>query len=112
MEQFLADYGLIWVGADEIQDPENADFEKSDDEETDKINWELIIKNIEELNLLGGEGRTTIADKSGAKQLVPNIPNMKLSLYSNGIMLGQGPFRTLKQSEHFLNDVRDGYFPR
>ena len=108
MEQFLADYGLIWVGANS----EESEDEEEEIEDDDQPNWEVIKHNVSELNLIGGEGRSVVSSKNGAKQLVEKAQNMRLTLFSNGIMLGDGPFRTFAQSKHFLDDIRDGYFPR
>ena len=111
MEQFLADYGLIWVGSQ--SDDEESDCESlSNNENSQKYDLELIVRNIKELNILGGEGRSLVETKDGASQIVPKSPTLKLTLYENGILLGDGPFRFTSQAEHFLNDIRDGYFPR
>ena len=112
MEQFLADYGLIWVGSQ--SDEEDSDSESlSDGEETSqKYDLEKIVKNVKDLNILGGEGRSLVETKNGASQIVPKAPSLKLTIYENGILLGDGPFRFTSQAEHFLNDIRDGYFPR
>jgi len=112
MEQFLADYGLIWVGSQ--SDEEDSDSESlSDGEETiQKYDLEKIVKNVKDLNILGGEGRSLVETKNGASQIVPKAPSLKLTIYENGILLGDGPFRFTSQAEHFLNDIRDGYFPR
>ena len=109
MEQFLADYGLIWVGTN----PEESDSDIEEIDQSDQPNWDVIIENVRELNLLGGEGRSKIEKLTdGPHRLVEKVRNIKLTIYSNGIMLGEGPFRSLKHCQHFLNDIADGYFPR
>jgi len=110
MEQFLADYGLIWIGPNDDGD-DNDDESEADESGSHEIDWAVIKNNIRELNIMGGDGRSIVAPKHGAQQLVQNAGNLRLTLYSNGIMLGDGPFRTISQAKHFLDDVRDGYFP-
>ena len=112
MEQFLADYGLIWVGSQSDEDDSDSESLSDGEETSQKYDLEKIVKNVKELNILGGEGRSLVETKNGASQIVPKAPSLKLTLYENGILLGDGPFRCTSKAEHFLNDIRDGYFPR
>ena len=121
MEQFLADYGLIWVGANEEEEETNGSDESIGqptdghakmDQNSDHIDWAKIVENVLELNILGGEGRSEIGAKDGATRLVPGGERVKLTLYSDGIMLGDGPFRPIRRARHFIDDIADGYFPR
>jgi len=105
MEQFLADYGYIWVGNDDDGDS------SEDEEEEDKINWAKIVQNIDELNQLCGKDTSQIVRAGGASHLQPKQDDLDLCLYSNGIMLGEGPFRSLLHSRQFLADLQDGFFP-
>jgi len=106
MEQFLADYGYIWVGNDD-------EVVSSDDDEgeEDDINWAKIVQNIEELNQLCGKDTSQVVRARGASHLQPKQDDLDLCLYSNGIMLGEGPFRSLPHSRQFLADLQDGFFP-
>ena len=45
------------------------------------------------------------------KQLVRKSAELKLELYSDGILLGKGPFRAIQNCSQFLQDLQDGFFP-
>ena len=45
------------------------------------------------------------------KQLVRKSAELKLELYSDGILLGKGPFRAIQNCSLFLQDLQDGFFP-
>ena len=107
MEQFLADYGYIWVGNDDEGD--SSDDDEGDEEEG--INWAKIVQNIEELNQLCGKDTSQVVRAGGASHLKPKQDDLDVCLYSNGIMLGEGPFRSLPHSRQFLADLQDGFFP-
>jgi len=121
MEQFLADYGLIWVGANEEEEEDETgsdqstwqatDGEENMDQKAEQIDWAKIAENVLELNILGGEGRSAIGAKDGATRLVPGGETVRLTLYADGIMLGEGPFRPIRRARHFIDDIADGYFP-
>jgi hypothetical protein len=109
MEQFLADYGYIWVGNDD--DGDESDDDDEGEEEEDGINWAKIVQNIEELNQLCGKDTSQVVRAGAASHLQPKQDDLDLCLYSNGIMLGEGPFRSLLHSRQFLADLQDGFFP-
>ncbi|XP_028409932.1 UBX domain-containing protein 11-like [Dendronephthya gigantea] len=134
MEEFLADYGMIWVGSETSidQNAENNDWAKelkspealatsshpfwnpgaSLPSETFEINFNLVVKNIEELNSLSGADRTVIArTKGGATLKAPDA--VPLTLYANGILMFSGPFRpyTDGTTQRCIQDLMDGYFP-
>ncbi|KXJ06139.1 UBX domain-containing protein 11 isoform X2 [Exaiptasia diaphana] len=132
MEEFLADYGLVWVGNQYIEN----EYQPLDDDEgpvsdqdivsksgmwnpvasvpqdTLQINFDLLIKNIKELNILSGEGCAVVSKtKDGARLKVPDpVP---LTLFSNGIFMFGGPFRpyTDPTTQQCIQDIMDGYFP-
>ncbi|CAH1799316.1 unnamed protein product [Owenia fusiformis] len=161
MEQFLADYGLVWVGA---KDDPNKDVYNDDDDaeshlleelpgENDeepmwrpetsqsrigdllvdglkanakkksgssqsqrsprfKVDYNLILENIKDLNTIAGEGEAKIQHTmDGARLKMPDP--ISLTLYANGIMLFAGPFRpfTNKETQQCLRDLMEGYFP-
>ncbi|KAH3726087.1 hypothetical protein DPMN_051943, partial [Dreissena polymorpha] len=76
MENFLSDYGMVWVGEDE----EQAEQEESDEEEmwrpgssvsqqpTFRVDYNRLVENIKDLNALAGEGVAFITQtKDGAR---------------------------------------------
>lgn len=111
MEAFLADYGLIWVGNTEESDSDSGfswkNFQKVSyftfrlkfelfvvDESG--IDWRKIVNNLHELNELAGIDRAQAQTGNKFGQLVHNSPHLKISLYSDGVLLGAGPFRKLR----------------
>ncbi|KFP95906.1 UBX domain-containing protein 11, partial [Leptosomus discolor] len=126
MERFLNDYGLIWVGERHEQ---LEDFESLKDEEElparslwkpgeavvskHRIDFDLILENVKDLNVLAGEGGSQIEHTPGGARLRQPEP-LLLMLYQNGIITGfNGPFRPYEDpsTQQFLQDIMDGYFP-
>lgn len=110
MEQFLADYGYIWVGQ-EISDSEDS---LSPDEDEVKIDWRKVIENVEELNHLCGKDKKQIVQQSSdgkTTRLQDKVEDLDLALYADGILLGRGPFRSIPHCYQFLRDLQDGFFP-
>ncbi|XP_020622352.1 UBX domain-containing protein 11-like isoform X1 [Orbicella faveolata] len=134
MEDFLADYGMVWVGDD------NADSDYDVLEETPssvpsslsrqqqvwnpnssvvntaayklKMNFDVVLKNIRELNILAGEGCSEVSrTKDGARLKVRD--SVPLTLYSNGILMFGGPFRPYSDpvTQQCMQDLMDGFFP-
>ncbi|KAI5611851.1 UBX domain-containing protein 11 isoform X2 [Silurus asotus] len=101
MEKFLNDYGMIWVG-----DNENEAGDEDEDEariqttlnqpEAFSMNYDLVLQNIRNLNLLAAEGGTRITLVPGGAKLTQR-PAVDLQLYTNG-MGGDG-------AENFVLDV-------
>ncbi|XP_069827623.1 UBX domain-containing protein 11 [Dendropsophus ebraccatus] len=116
MEQFLNDYGLIWVGeegsseASEQMIPQSGAGHSS--ESGFQPDYDLVLENLRDLNVLGGEGVSHIEYKEGAARLRSPEP-IPLTLYKNGIIMFQGPFRSYQESstQQCLRDIMDGYFP-
>ena len=132
MEEFLADYGMIWVGPEAEHGNEPKDWRDELEQgktsgttsahsfwnpesavpESFKVNFNLVVKNIEELNMLSGADRTVIAHtKGGATLKAPEA--VPLTLYANGILMFSGPFRpyTDDTTQRCIQDLEDGYFP-
>ncbi|NXW44088.1 UBX11 protein, partial [Nyctiprogne leucopyga] len=125
MEQFLNDYGLIWVGERHEQ---LEDLELLQDEEKlparslwkpgeavvskHQIDFDLILENVKDLNVLAGEGISQIEHTPGGAQLRQPEP-LPLTLYQNGIIMFNGPFRPYEDpsTQQCLQDLMDGYFP-
>ncbi|XP_067676082.1 UBX domain-containing protein 11-like [Haliotis asinina] len=131
MEAFLSDYGMVWVGdkVDPESDVYNDDVYSSGGSggsEDDvwrpgssvsrtpafHMDYDRIIENIRDLNVLAGEGEAKIQHTTDGARLRIQDP-VPLTLYANGIMLFNGPFRPFSDPETQLcvKDLSDGYFP-
>ncbi|CAB1333593.1 unnamed protein product [Coregonus sp. 'balchen'] len=77
-----------------------------------QMNFDLVLQNIQQLNILAGEGESYIRATSRGAQLAQQhlIP---LQLYSNGIFMFNGPFRSYQEAstQQCMQDLMDGYFP-
>ncbi|NXE29159.1 UBX11 protein, partial [Ardeotis kori] len=125
MEQFLNDYGLIWVGERHEQ---LEDLELLQDKEElparslwkpgeavvskHQVDFDLILENVKDLNVLAGEGVSQIEHTPGGARLRQPEP-LPLTLYQNGIVMFNGPFRPYEDpsAQQCLQDIMDGYFP-
>ncbi|GAB0199548.1 UBX domain-containing protein 11 [Grus japonensis] len=122
--RFLNDYGLIWVGERHEQ---LEDLESLEDEELPtrsfwkpgdavvfkhRIDFDLILENVKDLNVLAGEGISQIKHTPGGARLRQPEP-LPLTLYQNGIVMFNGPFRPYEDpsAQQCLQDIMDGYFP-
>ncbi|KFQ52693.1 UBX domain-containing protein 11, partial [Pelecanus crispus] len=143
MEQFLNDYGLIWVG-DRHEQLEDLESLKDEEElpatslwkpgkapalfaeaamlapaacfeavvSKHQIDFDLILENVKDLNVLAGEGVSQIEHTPGGARLRQPEP-LPLTLYQNGIVMFDGPFRPYEDpsTQQCLQDIMDGYFP-
>ncbi|XP_063735596.1 UBX domain-containing protein 11 isoform X2 [Eleginops maclovinus] len=122
MDSFLNDYGLIWVG-----DSESSDSAKSEQPHNLErglwqpdtsvvssfhMNFDLVLQSVKELNILGGEGECFVQSTPTGAHLAKKDP-VQLSLYSNGIVMFDGPFRSYQEhsTQRCMQDLMDGYFP-
>ncbi|KAF7692099.1 hypothetical protein HF521_011066 [Silurus meridionalis] len=117
MEKFLNDYGMIWVGDNQNEaDDEDEDEAKIqptlNQPEAFSLNYDLVLQNIRNLNLLAAEGGTRITLVPGGAKLMQR-PAVDLQLYTNGMVMSNEPFRsyTEPQTQKFLQDLMDGFFP-
>ncbi|KAG7242226.1 hypothetical protein INR49_024272 [Caranx melampygus] len=113
-QSFLSDYGLIWVGDGETYDSE---CEQTHSSGTSGVrafcmNFDLVMQRIAELNILAGEGESFVKSTSRGAQLATKEP-VQLRLYSNGIVMFDGPFRSYQEhsTQQCMQDLMDGYFP-
>ena len=94
MKAFLADYGLVWVGG-----PAPAPAFDSD----------KLLKKLNDLN-------EKVADKkivqNGSRAKFEHAKMLRVCVYSDGLLVGGGPARSFEDSEAFVKDVCDGYFPQ
>ncbi|XP_061531779.1 UBX domain-containing protein 11 [Phycodurus eques] len=101
MESFLNDYGLIWVGDKKLSTSVVRDF---------RMDFDLVVQMIKELNVLAGE--PFVRSTPTGAQLARNDP-VQLKLYSNGIVMFNGPFRSYQENstQQCMQDLMEGYFP-
>ncbi|XP_052088936.1 UBX domain-containing protein 11-like isoform X5 [Mytilus californianus] len=130
METFLADYGMVWIGeksdpnsdvyndedlssgsSEELWRPESS-LAGDDDPPPPSIDYDKILENIKDLNVLAGDGISRIQHTTDGARLKMPDP-VDLALYANGIMMYSGPFRPFSDppTQHLLKDILDGYFP-
>ena len=57
-----------------------------------QIDFDLILENVRDLNVLAGEGSSQIEHTPGGARLRQPEP-LPLTLYQNGIVMFDGPFR-------------------
>lgn len=60
------------------------------------MNFDLVLQRIKELNILAGEGECFVQSTATRGQLAKKDP-IQLSLYSNGIVMFDGPFRSYQE---------------
>jgi len=129
METFLADYGMIWVGDDDSDDGDARDGADGSADpgglsaaaaagrgqiaQVTPAHYDTILANVEELNVLAGDGVGQVARRADGSAKIAMPDPVTLRLYANGMMLYDGPFRTLNEpiAQAFLKDLHDGYFP-
>lgn len=134
MEEFLADYGMIWVGPDNIPSGgavDEFDVEPPSDtrqasrntpglwnpefsvaSKSFEVDFNLVVKNVNELNMLSGGDSAVISRTRGGATLKVRDP-VPLTLYANGILMFSGPFRPYSDNttQRCVQDIMDGYFP-
>lgn len=60
------------------------------------MNVDLVLQRINELNILAGEGECFVQSTSTGAHFA-KIDPVQLSLYSNGIVMFDGPFRSYQE---------------
>ena len=114
MHQFLADYGLKWVGGDNKRPEAEPQSAKQPSQGPDALGFELDMKKIfahaKELNGITGQKRMA---KHGAIRQYENLPEVSITFYSDGLLVRNGPARAyaMKESRLLVRDLIDGYFP-
>ncbi|XP_035418233.1 UBX domain-containing protein 11 isoform X3 [Cygnus atratus] len=121
MERFLNDYGLIWVGErheqlEDLQSLKDEDLPakslwKPGEAVVSKheIDFDLILENVKDLNVLAGEGICQIEHTPQGARLRQQEP-LPLTLYQNGIVMFDGPFRSYEEPSAQVTDKRDVVF--
>ncbi|XP_066573757.1 UBX domain-containing protein 11 [Amia ocellicauda] len=130
MERFLNDYGMVWVGESTprayLQDPGEEESERTQPwkqapapssvghaEGRDfQVNFDLVLENVRDLNVLAGEGESHVERVAGGARLARSSA-IPLSLFRNGIVMFEGPFRPYEEphTRQCVQDLMDGYFP-
>ncbi|KAG7475518.1 hypothetical protein JOB18_032895 [Solea senegalensis] len=115
MESFLSDYGLIWVGDERSSDSDKCEETHSSGTSEGRdfhMNFDLVLQRIKDMNIVAGEGETFVQSTPTGAQLARKDP-VQLRLYSNGIVMFDGPFRSYQENstQQFMRDLMDGYFP-
>ncbi|XP_078423333.1 UBX domain-containing protein 11 isoform X2 [Cetorhinus maximus] len=129
MEKFLNDYGMIWVGSE--KDEASSVYLKEEEEPQElpnpsglisypgdaamtsfQMDFDLVLENLTDLNILAGEGEAKIEHVMGGARLKRPEP-VPLTLFKNGIVMFNGPFRSFNEplTQHCVQDIMDGYFP-
>lgn len=60
------------------------------------MNFDLVLQNIRELNILAGEGESFVQATARGAKLSKKDP-VQLTLYRNGIVMFEGPFRSYQE---------------
>lgn len=60
------------------------------------MNFDLVLERIRELNILAGDGECFVQSTATGARLAKKHP-IHLSLYSNGIVMFDGPFRSYQE---------------
>lgn len=114
MKNFLADYGLYWVGGNKVTSENNRPTSDQLQKQGFACDFDLFVKNINELNsLVENNNEKKIVQFKNNSVKFETSESVKLTLYSNGIVLYEGPFRPFTDSltSKFCIDIMDGYFP-
>ncbi|MGH0181324.1 UNVERIFIED_CONTAM: hypothetical protein FKN15_006224 [Acipenser sinensis] len=128
-KQFLNDYGMVWIGDKrERRDvyPQEEDERREKARNSSQHLWQpehsvvkdfrmdfnLVQKNIRDLNMLAGEGEAHVKHTVGGARLERHAP-IPLTLFQNGILMFNGPFRSYEEptTQQCMQDIMDGYFP-
>lgn len=136
----MSDYGLVWIGNKSLVKGENSKAAGKNyytglfknliylvfgvnfigfihlKDGKFRIDYDLMLKHIKELNSLMDESnsdREIVEFRPNGAKFETSSNSIKLTLYSNGIALYEGPFRSFQDSltQKFCIDIMDGYFP-
>lgn len=86
---------MIWVGSyKEHNEQANSQLRGATNaHKTFKMNYDLVLQNIQELNIEAGEGESHVTAIPGGAKLTQQS-SIPLWLYKNGIVMFSGPFRS------------------
>ena len=134
MEGFLADYGLVWVGGGE-DDEDDESTVAPDAAEAGapkaggaaeagaaeagaaeaapiEVNFDLLMRRVNELNTVVEADRMRMV-RDGNKARFELPPSEKITVFRNGLMVREGPFRPFSatSAQQVVRDICDGFFP-
>lgn len=114
MHQFLADYGLKWVGGEKHKLEGDIQSVKLPSQGPEALGFELdmpkILAHAKELNSITGQKRMA---KHGPIRQFETLPEVCIAFYKDGLLVRNGPARpyAMKESRLLVRDLMDGYFP-
>jgi hypothetical protein len=126
MEQFLSDYGLVWVGNQQqeqqkqhLQQQQRLPLSPSASAvEGHGVNFHDFATKVAELNrIISSEPAQIKVDverrKARLQHATEAVEHIPVTFYRNGLMIKRGPFRehSAPSCVAFVRDIMDGYFP-
>mmetsp|Transcript_42407 Transcript_42407/g.111734 ORF Transcript_42407/g.111734 Transcript_42407/m.111734 type:complete len:391 (-) Transcript_42407:13-1185(-) len=105
MTQFLADYGLVWVGSDGSP--------PSDNDGSSAVDMEAVKQSVEELNQLC-DAPTQIVSRGNVHHFdVSQGATVTICFFRDGLLVQGYPFwpYSADQARRVVSDIMDGYFP-
>ena len=119
MNDFLNDYGLVWIGNQKVDSDSQLQNENTDDNQLNEpfqYDYTMFITKLRELNeSIACEPTQIHQIRQTARFIRPAeiLPHQKLIIYQNGILIGRGPFRynTTLSFKNYIKDILDGYYP-
>ncbi|OON13959.1 SEP domain protein, partial [Opisthorchis viverrini] len=120
MEEFLHDYGLVWVGTQTTTDLTNPSESgpmglRFGTPEKNNVIFDKIVAKIHALNEWVGQDELEVCrdPKYVNRAYLKERPMIPITLYADGICLYRGPFRPFQEQStmQFIQDILDGYFP-
>nr|VZI12217.1 unnamed protein product [Spirometra erinaceieuropaei] len=128
MEEFLADYGLIWLGPGCSDTPRTVPVTPSNPTTIEirgrslsDRTFDLLLLSIRNLNesIQADEAKVVYAQQASNPSTGSRIARLgrtepvPLTFYADGIIMFAGPFRCYTQTStlQFLQDILDGFFP-
>mmetsp|Transcript_17765 Transcript_17765/g.39200 ORF Transcript_17765/g.39200 Transcript_17765/m.39200 type:complete len:393 (+) Transcript_17765:62-1240(+) len=105
MTQFLADYGLVWVGKDGSA--------LSGDEDGSVIDMEAVKQSVEDLNQLCDAPAQIVSRGNVHHFDVSKAAAVSICFFRDGLVVQGCPFwrYSADQARRVLSDIMDGYFP-
>ncbi|XP_061573903.1 UBX domain-containing protein 11 [Cololabis saira] len=109
METFLGDCALVSA---ENEDSSDVWQPGTSADRSFRVDFDLVLQRIKDLNIVTGEGECFVQTTLTGAKLAKKDP-IPLRLYSNGMMMFDGPFRSYQEpsTQQCMQDLMDGYFP-
>ena len=133
MEGFLADYGLVWVGGGEDDEDDESTVAPDAAEagapkaggaaeparprparrgRAHRGEFRPLMRRVRELNTVVEADRMRMV-RDGNKARFELPPSEKITVFRNGLMVREGPFRPFSatSAQQVVRDICDGFFP-